>query len=47
MMMQALIYHRDHFELGEQFDASSGYDESVSNVTWSYAAFLSAAGTRP
>ena len=46
-MMQALIYHSDHFELGEQFDASTGYEKSVTNLTWSYAAYLSAARARP
>lgn len=46
MMMQALIYHSDHFELGEQFDAWTGYEKSVTNLTWSYAAYLSAARAR-
>jgi glucoamylase len=41
-MLQALIYHSDHFELSEQFDAWSGYEKSVSNLSWSYASFLSA-----
>ena len=39
-MMQALVYHSDHFELSEQFDAWTGYEKSVSNLSWSYAAFL-------
>jgi glucoamylase len=47
IMMQALIYHSDHFELSEQFDAQSGYEKSVTNLTWSYAAYLSAARARP
>jgi glucoamylase len=47
MMMQALIYHSDHSELSEQFDASTGYEKSVTNLTWSYAAYLSAARARP
>ena len=34
------------FELSEQFDASTGYEKSVRNLTWSYAAFLSAARAR-
>jgi glucoamylase len=47
MMIQALIYHSDHFELSEQFDAQSGYEKSVTNLTWSYAAYLSAMCARP
>ena len=41
-MLNALIYHSDHLELSEQFDRTSGYEKSVSDLTWSYAAFLSA-----
>jgi len=41
-MLQAIIFHSDHFELSEQFDATSGYEKSVANLSWSYAAFLSA-----
>ena len=41
-MLQAVIYHSDHLELSEQFDGAIGYEKSVSNLTWSYAAFLSA-----
>jgi glucoamylase len=41
-MLQALVLHSDHFELSEQFDATSGYEKSVSNLSWSYASFLSA-----
>jgi glucoamylase len=41
-MLQALIFHSDHFELSEQFDATSGYEKSVSDLSWSYASFLSA-----
>jgi glucoamylase len=41
-MMQAVIFHSDHFELSEQFDANTGYEKSVSNLSWSYASFLSA-----
>jgi glucoamylase len=41
-MLQAVIFHSDHFELSEQFDANSGYEKSVSNLSWSYASFLSA-----
>jgi glucoamylase len=42
MMLNALVYHSDHLELSEQFDGTSGYEKSVSDLTWSYAAFLSA-----
>jgi len=41
-MLQAVIFHSDHLELSEQFDATSGYEKSVSNLSWSYASFLSA-----
>jgi glucoamylase len=42
MMLSAITFHSDHLELSEQFDATSGYERSVSDLTWSYAAFLSA-----
>ncbi|WP_051558923.1 glycoside hydrolase family 15 protein [Allorhizobium undicola] len=45
-MLRAVIYHSDHYELSEQFDGASGYEKSVSNLTWSYAAFLSAVRAR-
>ena len=41
-MLQAVVFHSDHLELSEQFDATSGYEKSVSNLSWSYASFLSA-----
>ena len=41
-MLQAIVFHSDHLELSEQFDATSGYEKSVSNLSWSYASFLSA-----
>jgi glucoamylase len=41
-MLQAVVFHSDHLELSEQFDATSGYERSVSNQSWSYASFLSA-----
>ena len=43
---RAIIYHSDHFELSEQFDAATGYEKSVSNLSWSYAAYLSAIRAR-
>lgn len=45
-MLQAVILHSDYLELSEQFDGTSGYEKSVRNLTWSYAAFLSAARAR-
>jgi len=41
-MLQAIVFHSDHLELSEQFDAWTGYEKSVSNLSWSYASFLSA-----
>ena len=41
-MLQAVVYHSDNLELSEQFDGTTGFCRSVSNLTWSYAAFLSA-----
>ena len=46
-MLGAIIAHSDHFELSEQFDAFTGYEKSVSNLSWSYAAYLSAIRARP
>ena len=45
-MLQAVIFHSDHLELSEQFDATTGYEKSVSNLSWSYASFLSAIRAR-
>lgn len=45
-MLQAVVYHSDHLELSEQFDGWSGYEKSVRDLTWSYAAFLSAVRAR-
>jgi glucoamylase len=45
-MLQAVVHHSDHFELSEQFDAVTGFEKSVSNLSWSYAAFLSAVRAR-
>jgi glucoamylase len=42
-MLQSIICHSDNLELSEQFDGTSGYEKSVRDLTWSYAAFLSAA----
>jgi glucoamylase len=45
-MLQAVVFHSDHLELSEQFDAWTGYEKSVSNLSWSYASFLSAVRAR-
>jgi glucoamylase len=45
-MLQALVSHSDNLELSEQFDATSGYEKSVGNLSWSYASFLSAVRAR-
>ena len=45
-MLQAIIFHSDHLELSEQFDANTGYEKSMSNLSWSYASLLSAIGAR-
>jgi glucoamylase len=45
-MLSAIVFHSDHFELSEQFDATTGFEKSVSNLSWSYAAFLSAVRAR-
>jgi glucoamylase len=41
-MLGAVVYHSDNLELSEQFDGWTGYERSVRDLTWSYAAFLSA-----
>jgi glucoamylase len=45
-MLRAVVYHSDHLELSEQFDGVFGFEKSVRDLTWSYAAFLSAARAR-
>ncbi|MGV1007186.1 MAG: glycoside hydrolase family 15 protein [Dermatophilaceae bacterium] len=45
-LLKAVVYHSDHLELSEQFDGFSGYEKSVRDLTWSYAAFLSAVRAR-
>lgn len=45
-MLRAVVFHSDHYELSEQFDSKTGYEKSVRNLTWSYAAFLSAVRAR-
>jgi len=45
-MLRAIIFHSDNLELSEQFDRESGFQKSVSNLTWSYATYLSAIRSR-
>jgi glucoamylase len=45
-MVGAVVYHSDNLELSEQFDGTTGYERSVRNLTWSYAAYLSAMRAR-
>ncbi len=45
-MLNAVVYHSNNLELSEQFDQQTGFERSVSNLTWSYAAFLLAIGAR-
>jgi glucoamylase len=45
-MLQAIVYHSDNLELSEQFNAVTGYENSVRNLSWSYASFLSALRAR-
>jgi glucoamylase len=45
-MLFGLIFHSDRLELSEQFDRTTGFEKSVANLTWSYAAFLSAVRAR-
>jgi len=45
-MLAALIFHSDHLELSEQLDRTTGFEKSVANLSWSYAAFLSAVRAR-
>lgn len=46
-MLRAFIYHSDDLELSEQFDAATGYEKRVRNLTWSCAPFLSAVYAKP
>ena len=46
-MLQAIVFHSDHFHLSEQFDKVTGFEKSVQDLTWSYAAYLSAVRARP
>ena len=45
-MLKAVIFHSDHYRLSEQFDGTTGFEKSVSDLTWSYAAYLLAVRTR-
>ncbi|TQF07228.1 glucoamylase [Kitasatospora acidiphila] len=45
-MVRAVVYHSDNLELSEQFDGATGFERSVHNLTWSFAAYLSAMRAR-
>jgi glucoamylase len=45
-MLQGILFHLDHLEVSEQFHASTGYEKSVSNLSWTYASFLLAVRAR-
>ena len=45
-VLQAVIFHSDNLELSEQSGAATGYEKSVSNLSWSYASYLSAVRAR-
>ena len=45
-MLQTVIFQSDNLELSQPFDATTGYEKSVGNLSWSYASFLSAVRAR-
>jgi glucoamylase len=45
-LLRAVVFHADDNHLSEQFDARTGFEKSVSDLTWSYASYLSAARER-
>lgn len=45
-MLRAIVRHSDFLELSEQYDGATGFEKSVRNLTWSYAAVLSALRAR-
>jgi glucoamylase len=45
-MLSALVFHSADYELSEQFDAVTGFVKGARDLTWSYAAFLSATRAR-
>jgi glucoamylase len=45
-MLDSVLFHSDHLALSEQFDQRTGFEKSVRDLTWSYAAFLSAVRAR-
>ena len=46
-MLRAIIFHSNHYRLSEQFANESGIEKSVEDLSWSYAAYLSAVRARP
>jgi glucoamylase len=45
-VLAAIARHSDHLALSEQFDRENGFEKSVHDLTWSYAAFSSAVRAR-
>jgi glucoamylase len=45
-ILLSIARHSDHLALSEQVDVNTGYEKSVHDLTWSYAAFLSAVRAR-
>ena len=45
-MLRAIVFHSDHLELSELFDATTGFARGARSLSWSYAAFLSALRAR-
>ena len=45
-MLNAVLFHSDYVSLSEQFDSTTGDEKSVSNLTWTYAAYVSAVRMR-
>jgi glucoamylase len=46
-MLRAIMFHSAEGHISEQFDKVTGYEKSVEDLTWSYAAFMSAVRARP
>ena len=42
----AAAFDSDNLELTEHFDATTRFEKSLSNLSWSYASFLSAVRAR-
>ncbi len=45
-MLNAITYHSIKLELSEQLDGITGFERGAVNLSWSYAAYLSAVAAR-